>query len=138
MEKIILHGRTVAEGCVEAEAIVCKGYISGWGGIDPRKGTFIDIREKDIYGKSFKGKVLVFQGAKGSSGWSTQFHEAKVMGNAPAAIIFNITTTKSALGTIICHVPAVTDLDQDPTVVIKNGDIVKVDGTNGIVEITRN
>ena len=137
MEKLILHGRTVAEGCAEAEAVVCKGYISGWGGIDPRRGTFIDVRETSTYGKSFKVKVLIFQGAKGSSGWSTQFHEARMMGNAPAAIIFNITTTKSALGTIICHVPAVTGLDQDPTEVICNGDLVKVDGTNGIVEVTR-
>lgn len=135
-EKIILKGRKVADGCVEAEAIVTKGYISGWGGIDPRKGIFIDVRDP-LYGQKFAGKVLVFRGAKGSSGWSTQFHEAKIMGNAPAAIIFEVTTSKAALGTIISRVPAVTDLDQKPTEVIETGDWVKVDGTNGIVEITK-
>jgi len=135
---IILHGKPVAPGIAEAQALVCKGYITGWGGIDPRRGIFIDVRDTETYGKSFKGKVLVFKGAKGSSGWSTQFHENRMMGNAPAAIIFNIVTTKSALGTIVSHVPAVTGLDMDPTEVIETGDLVRVDGTNGIVTVTKN
>ena len=135
-EKIILKGRTVTEGIAEGEAVVTKGYITGWGGIDPRKGTFVDVRDP-LYGQSFAGKILVFRGAKGSSGWSTQFHEARMMGNAPAAIIYVVTTSKSALGTTVCRVPAVTGLDQDPTEVIESGDWVKVDGTNGIVEITK-
>jgi hypothetical protein len=37
---------------------------------------------------------------------------------------------------VVTRVPAVTDLDQDPIEVIRSGDWVKVDGTNGIVEIT--
>jgi hypothetical protein len=34
-------------------------------------------------------------------------------------------------------VPAVTDLDKDPTEVISTGDWVKVDADNGIVEVTK-
>ena len=46
-------------------------------------------------------------------------------------------TTKVALGAVVMHTPAVTDLDEDPLEVIKTGDWVKVDGDNGIVDITR-
>ncbi|AOT71511.1 aconitase X swivel domain-containing protein [Geosporobacter ferrireducens] len=136
MKKIILKGRKVCGGCVEAEALVTKETISGWGGIDPKTGVIIDLRH-ELAGECFAGKVLVYQGAKGSSGWSGQFHEARLNGVAPAAMVFNETTTKIALGAVVTRVPAVTDLDQDPTAVIETGDIVKVDGDNGIVEIIK-
>jgi predicted aconitase with swiveling domain len=136
MEKIVLKGRKVVGGVTEAEALVTKEYISGWGGIDQTTGKIIDIRH-EIYGASFKGKVLVFKGAKGSSGWASTFHQARLNGVAPAAMVFTVTNSKVALGSVVTRVPAVTDLDKDPTEVIKTGDWVKVDGDNGIVEITR-
>ena len=55
----------------------------------------------------------------------------------PNAIIFNNMTTKIALGAVVMHVPAMTDLDQDPLEVIESGDWVKVDADNEVVEITR-
>ena len=58
-------------------------------------------------------------------------------GAAPRALIFKNMTTKVALGAVVMHTPAVTDLDEDPLEVIKTGDWVKVDGDNGIVDITR-
>ena len=91
----------------------------------------------ELRGKSFAGKVLVFPGAKGSSGWSSQFHVARLAGKAPLAMVFNEMTTKIALGAVVTHAPSVTDLDQDPLKVIATGDWVKVDGDRGIVEVTK-
>ena len=42
-----------------------------------------------------------------------------------------------ALGAVVMRVPAMTDLDQDPIEIIKNGDWVKVDADRGIIEISR-
>ena len=81
--------------------------------------------------------MLVFPGAKGSSGWSGTFHMSRWVGTAPLAMIFNDMTTKVALGAVVTHCPAVTDLDRDPLQVIETGDWVKVDGDKGIVEITK-
>jgi uncharacterized protein len=134
--KIVLRGRKVVGGCAEGEALVTKERISGWGGIDPRTGTIIETRH-ELKGVSFAGKVLVYPGAKGSSGWSAQFHVARLAGKAPLAMVFNEMTTKIALGAVVAHTPAVTDFDQDPLTVIETGDWVKVDGDNGIVEITK-
>ena len=136
VKKIVLRGRKVVGGCAEGEALVTKDRISGWGGIDPRTGTVIETRHQ-LKGVSFAGKVLVFPGAKGSSGWSAQFHVARLAGTAPVAMLFNEMTTKIALGAVVAHAPSVTDFDQDPLQVIATGDWVKVDGDNGIVEVTK-
>ena len=69
---IVLHGRGIVGGCAEREA-----PISGWGGIDPMTGTEIETRH-ELHGQSFKDKVLVFPGAKGSSGWSNAFHMTRL------------------------------------------------------------
>jgi predicted aconitase with swiveling domain len=136
MTTIVLRGRKVVGGVAEGEALVTKERISGWGGIDPRTGTVIETRH-ELKGKSFSGKVLVFPGAKGSSGWSSQFHVARLAGAAPLAMVFNEMTTKIALGAVVTHAPSVTDLDQDPLEVIATGDWVRVDGDNGVVEVTK-
>ena len=132
----VILGRCVVPGMIEAEALVTRDPISGWGGVDPRTGTVVETRH-ELRGQCFTGKVLVFPGAKGSSGWSAQFHVARVMGTGPAAWLFNQMSTKIALGAVVSHAPAMTDFDVDPLTVIQTGDWVKVDATNGIVTITR-
>jgi predicted aconitase with swiveling domain len=136
LDKIILRGRKVVGGVCEGEALVTRDHVSGWGGIDPRTGTIIETRH-ELRGQSFKGKVLVFPGAKGSSGWSNQFHIARLAGAAPLAMLFNEMTTKIALGAVVTHAPAMTGFDRDPLTVIETGDWVRVDADQGIVEITK-
>jgi len=133
---IVIHGRKVVPGVAEGEALVTNDRVSGWGGVDPRTGTIVETRH-ELRGQSFAGKVLVFPGAKGSSGWSAQFHMTRLMGTAPAAWLFNEMTTKIALGAVVSHAPAMTDFDRDPLTLIHTGDWVRVDADAGIVTITR-
>ncbi len=133
---ITLRGRKVVPGIAEGEALVTNQRVSGWGGVDPRTGTIVETRH-ELRGQSFAGKVLVFPGAKGSSGWSAQFHVARLMGTAPAAWLFNEMTTKIALGAVVSHAPAMTDFDRDPLTLIRTGDWVRVDADAGIVTIHR-
>ena len=133
---IVLRGRRVVGGVAEGEALVTREAISGWGGVDPMLGKIIETRH-ELRGQTFKDKVLVFPGAKGSSGWSVAFHTARLAGSAPRALVFNDMTTKIALGAVVMRVPAVTDLDRDPLAVIETGDWVKVDGDAGTVEVRK-
>lgn len=135
-KKIVLRGRKVVGGCAEGEALVTKETISGWGGIDPMTGTVIETHH-ELCGVSFRDRVLVFPGAKGSSGWSNAFHMTRLAGTAPKAMVFNRMNTKIALGAVVTHAPTVTDLDQDPLAVVETGDWVRVDGDRGIVEVTK-
>jgi predicted aconitase with swiveling domain len=129
---ITLHGRTVVPGVAEGEALVSRETISGWGGIDPAKGIIIERRHA-LYGVSFAGRILVFPGAKGSSGWAAFFQTTRLMGTAPLGMIFNTVTTKAALGAVVTRVPAITDLDRDPLTVITTGDLVRIDADHGVV-----
>lgn len=134
MSVLRLTGRPIVAGVAEGEALVTRDRISGWGGIDPRTGTVIETRH-ELSGQSFADRILVFPGAKGSSGWSGMFHLARMGGVAPRGMVFNHLNTKLALGAVVTHAPSVTDLDQDPLEVIATGDWVRVDGDTGIVEV---
>lgn len=134
LRPITLSGRGVVGGVAEGEALVTSQTISGWGGVSAMTGTVIESRH-ELRGVSYAGKVLVFPGAKGSSGWSGVFHMSRLAGVAPRALVFTTMTTKVALGAVVMRVPSVTELDGDPLAVIETGDWVRVDGDRGTVEI---
>jgi predicted aconitase with swiveling domain len=131
--RLVFRGRGIVPGRAEGEALVSHETISGWGGIDPATGTIIE-RRHELCGVCFTGKVLVFPGAKGSSGWSGFFQATRLLGTAPLAMVFTHLTTKAALGAIVTRVPTVTDFaDDDPVAGIQTGDRVEVDGDTGLV-----
>ena len=132
----MLQGRTVVGGIAEGEALVTSDAIPGWGGIDPKSGTVIETRH-ELRGLSFKDKILVCRGAKGSSGWSSMFHTCRLAGSAPKALVFTEMTTKIALGAVVMNIPAVTDFDENPLLIVKTGDWLRVDGDRGVVTVSR-
>lgn len=135
-EKLVLNGRKVVGGIAEGEALVTKQTISAWGGIDALKGIITE-RGHELQNQSFAGKVLVFPSGKGSSGWSTVAQVIRLAGNSPKAMIIRKINSLTGMGAVVMRIPAVTDLDKDPTEVIATGDWVKVDGDKGVVEITK-
>lgn len=130
----VLRGRGIVPGRVRGRALVSPETISGWGGIDPARGIIIE-RRHSLFGVSFAGKVLVFPGAKGSSGWSGFFQSTRLLGTAPLAMVFTTVTTKAVLGAVVTRVPTVSELDADPVEAIHTGDLVEVDGDTGTVTI---
>lgn len=132
----LIRGRKVVGGYVEGEAMVTTQTISGWGGINETDGSIIE-RRHELVGQSFAGKILIFPGAKGSSGWSAFFHMTRINGVAPAAMLFTRMTTKIALGAVVTRVPAMTDFDQDIISEIRTGDRVIVNADEGIVKVIR-
>jgi len=131
---LVIRGRKVVGGKVEGEALVTSQTISGWGGVNPMKGEVIETRH-ELRGQSFAGKILVFPGAKGSSGWSAVFHTTRLTDKAPLGLLFTITTTKAALGAVVLRVPSMTDFDTDPVEAIATGDWVRIDADAGTVSV---
>ena len=129
---LVIRGRKVVPGVTEGDALVTRQTISGWGGVNPMTGTVIE-NHHELKGVSFANKVLVFPGAKGSSGWSGVFHMTKLTDSAPLAMLFNVMTTKAALGSVVMRVPTMTDFDSDPLDQIETGDWVRVDADAGEV-----
>jgi hypothetical protein len=132
---VILKGRKVVAGRAEGDALVTREYISERD-FDPQTGKITNIHH-ELFQQSFRSRILVFPGAKGTGEWASKLRSARLHGSAPLAVLFNVMTTKVALALVVAGVPAVTDLSQDPIAIISTGDRVKVDANEGIVEILR-
>jgi predicted aconitase with swiveling domain len=136
MSPIVLKGRKITGGSAEGEALVTKESLGGFGCFDFDTGEVIDYGH-DWYGKSVAGKILVFRTAKGSSAWSIAHQALRLVGKSPKGYVTKESNPQIALGAVVARVPAVTELDQDPTEVISTGDWVKVDADQGVVEVTK-
>ena len=131
---VVIRGRKVVGGQTEGPALVTRQTISGWGGVNPMKGEVIESHH-ELKGVSFAGKILVFPGAMGSSGWSGIFHMTRLTGCAPLGMLFNVTTTKAALGAVVLRVPTMTDFDRNPLELIETGDWVEINADAGEVRV---
>lgn len=89
----------------------------------------------ELEGKCLSGKVLVFPHGKGSTVGSYVMYQLKKNNVAPAAIINRSAEPIVVVGAIISDIPMVDSTDPDPIEIIKNGDLVRVDGTKGVVTI---
>jgi len=129
-----IKGRKVYRGIAEGEALVSEDPIAFCAGIDPNTGVITE-RGHQLNGQSMSGKILIFPSGKGSSAFSKAAYALWLAGKSPIACVINQMNPQTALSSIVMHTPTVTDLEIDPTKVIKTGDLVKVDGNRGTVEI---
>ncbi len=136
MSEITLKGRTVCPGKAEGEAVVLQTPFSFLGELSPLTGR-LSIPGSEVDGQSVKDKILVCPGGKGSTGGPTFAFLAQEAGNAPKALVCTAIEPVLALGVLTAEIPAVDNLDQDPTKVIKTGDHLVVDATHGIVKVIR-
>lgn len=136
MTKLILKGRPVNGGVAEGYALVTREALAGMGVFDAATGTVTEPGN-DWKGEVVTGKVLVYKTGRGSSSWASCHQALHLQGTAPAAHVITENNPQTALGVVLSRIPAVTDLDQDPTEAIATGDWVRVDGGRGIVEVTK-
>ena len=96
-----------------------------------------------LNGTCVKDKILIYPFGKGSTSTSTWMLETFRYGNGPKAILNKETEGLIAIGSILANVlydikaPIVDRFDKDPLELIETGDWVRVDGDNGIVEVTK-
>lgn len=88
-----------------------------------------------ILGKSITNKVLIFPYGKGSTVGSYVMYQLKKNGAAPAAIINLETEPIVAVGAIISEIPLIDMLEKNPYKILKNGDLVLVNGSEGYIEV---
>ena len=138
MDKIVLHGRGVIPGIAEGIALVCPRSITGWAGVDPATGVITDFANEHR-GTSIKDRILVLPGSKGSNGWSCYFSACHVAGTDPAGWMFTRIDSAAGVASAVMNIPTVVDFPdtEDPCKWIQTGDWVRIDGTSGIVEVTR-
>ncbi len=133
---VFYQGRSICNGLAEGEALVTKQGISFLGGVDPDTGVITEVKH-ELYGVKLTGKILVLPALKGSAGamWIIIRLAARNMG--PKAIIVSKADTILIGAVIMGGIPTVDSLSVDPFQVFKSGDLLKVDGTKGTVELIK-
>ena len=130
----IIYGRGALGSVAEGPALISQPTITGWGGVDIYTGTVVEPSHP-LEGLTIKDSVLILDGSKGSNGWSVFFHAAKEAGFGPAALIFPKLDSRTAVTAAVLNVPLVTDVIEDLFILIRLGDLLRVDGDHGIIEI---
>lgn len=145
MRHVVLRGRGLNGGVAKGEALVTKpinffgAYMQG---ILSGKLSKIEDTKHELYGSSLEGKVLVFPFSIGSLAGGVSLLEAIIQGVGPTAIVNRKTDGVLLAGPVFARVfydiqvPVVDSLDRDPLKLIRNGDILVVDGNKGTVEVT--
>lgn len=124
----------ISEGVAEAEVIISKDDIMFYL-IEPETGKVVEPAH-DLEGKIIANKILVFPMGKGSSVVQADgLYQLNQKDNAPKAMIIQYPETVLVSSAIIMEIPMVDKVDPEFYEVVKDGDRVRVDADNGIIEI---
>ena len=113
-------GRTV-----RGAAMVAKDGFSARYDLDRIAGVFSRPAHK-LVGRSYVGKVLVLDTAKGGVASAWMLHEMQSRGVIPLAIVFNSVNPILAQGAALGDVPMLAGFDTDITAAIADGAMVEV------------
>lgn len=111
---------------VQGEAMVADDGFSARYDLDRIAGVFSRPAHK-LVGRSYVGKVLVLDTAKGGVASAWMLHEMQSRGVIPAAIVFNSVNPILAQGAALGDVPMLAGFDCDITASIPDGARVAVD-----------
>lgn len=131
-----VKARTIMGGYAEGEALVSKMALGFNHGVYIDTGIIKD-NGHDLEGVSMKGKIFVFPNGRGSTGASYYFYQLIKGGSGPVGMIMNKADTIVAAGAIMSDVPTVDALENGAYNTIETGDYIKIDATNGVVEIIK-
>ena len=134
MKEKIFKCHKISEGCIEGEVIISKDDVMFYL-IKPETGEVIEP-EHDLENKIISNKMLIFPSGKGS--WVLQadgLYQLKMKNNAPKAMIIQRPETVLVASAIIMEIPMVDKVEEEFYKIIKNGDRIRLDATNGEIEI---
>ena len=128
MREIRINGRKQFGGQVTGEALVSPWPLEGFSNQSPRDG-WVTERNHPLYKIPYKGKILVYPFARGSGGF-VAFGQGDQLA---AAFVQHMSNPLSNSCAHVARIPAVTDMEVDPTTVIETGDTVFVNGDEGYI-----
>lgn len=134
--KIILRGRKIIGGMAEGEAVVTRQPVSFLGGVNPDKGIVVE-RGHELEGQCITGRIFIFPHGKGSTAGPYIIYAMAKRKTAPSGMINVEAEPIIAVGAAMGNIPLVDRLEKNPLEVISSGDHVKIDGDQGVIEVTK-
>lgn len=127
-------GKGYVKGIVKAPALITKERLGFLGFINAKKGIF-SSEKTELFGESFKEKILIFTSGKAATGGARAIDLAVRAGNAPAAMVNYEIDPITVAGCAINDIPLIKVDDPKIFDEVKNGDIVTVDTSRGEVSL---
>jgi predicted aconitase with swiveling domain len=132
-----IRARGIVRGTAAGPALVSGEGISFLGDLDIKTGEVVNLTHS-MAGQSVAGRVLVLPHSVGSAGAWRFLYQLYVHRTHPLAIVQRALPDSSLVqGAILAGIPVVCEPDADILTVIRTGDQVEVDGTTGLVRVTR-
>jgi predicted aconitase with swiveling domain len=128
MSATIFYARAGMGRKAGGEALVAKDGFSARYDLDRARGVFSRAEHK-LAGKSYVGRVLVLDAAKGGVATAWMLHEMKARGVVPAALVLNAVNPIMVQGAALAELTMISGFDLDITQAIPNGAMVEVDPT---------
>ena len=120
------YARHALGGAVRGEAMVAADGFSARYDLDRIAGVFSRPEHK-LAGRSYVGKVLVLDTAKGGVASAWMLHEMRVRGVAPRALVFNSVNPILVQGAALANIPMLAGFDLDITTAVPDGAELAVD-----------
>ena len=138
-ETITLHGRPISKGVSEGEAIVTDKALSFIAAAITNDEGIVRMDGHPLQGRSVMHKVLIYDTDIYSTGAGLSFYTKwKINKSTPAAIICRQMHNIGGGFTIYTGVPSMDRIEEGlPWNFISDGDWVKVDSEQGIIEVTK-
>ena len=111
-----------------AEALVARDGFSARYDLDRLAGTFSRPEHK-LHGRSYVGRILVLDRAKGGVATAWMLHEMAARGMAPAALVFNTVNPIMVQGAALAGMTLMSGFAVDITQVVPDGALVELDPT---------
>jgi len=129
-----IDARSISKGTGKGPALITREPLSFLGGIDPKTGEIIE-EGHPLKGEKVSGKMLIFPHGKGSTVGSYVMLGLSKNNKAPAGIINAEAEPIIIVGAIIAGIPMVDKPAKDIFKLVKNGDILEIDGTKGKIRL---
>ena len=119
---------------VTGEALVASDNFSARYDLDRIKGVFSRPQHK-LYGKSYDGKILILNAAKGGVASAWMLQEMVSRGVTPKALILNFANPIMAQGAAFANLAMIDRFDIDITTAIPSGARVTVVPAKGEIRL---
>ncbi|HXT81960.1 MAG TPA: DUF126 domain-containing protein [Acetobacteraceae bacterium] len=120
------HARSAMGQRVRAQALVAKDGFSARYDLDRINGTFSRPEHK-LAGRSYVGRILVLDAAKGGVATAWMLHEMQARGVLPAALVLNTVNPIMVQGAALADFTMMSGFDTDITQAVPDGALVEVD-----------
>ncbi|MEY8356593.1 DUF126 domain-containing protein [Lachnospiraceae bacterium 54-53] len=124
----------ISEGYAKGEALLSTDDFCFYL-VDPETGVVIE-KNHCLSGQSIAGKILFFPNGKGSSVVQADgIYQLKLAGTAPLAMVIENPDTTLVASAIIMETPLVDRVEAGFYDLVRNGDMVTVNATNGKIGV---